>query len=95
MGITDTGGLASADLWDVSTSWSSASVGEVDTGGSLGMLLREVDFEEPEEQRSVLTEPAAPGEGLRLRDLMSQDPFFRRLVEQGFDDLDAGRFGPL
>jgi hypothetical protein len=70
----------------------------MDTGGGLGTLLREVVVEEPEKPEASPAAPAKPSPptaDLGLRDLMAQDPIFRRLTEQGLADLDAGRIGPL
>ena len=88
------GGLASLDLWDSSASWSAATVGSLDTGGSFGMFLQEVIEEQDESQQAPPGPEDIPAHPA-LRDRMADDPIFRRLVEQGFDDLDAGRFGPL
>jgi hypothetical protein len=94
MSETGTGGLASLDLWDSSTSWSSATIGSLDTGGSYGVVSQEVIVEPDEPQQAPPGPEDIPAEPA-LRDRMANDSIFRRLVEQGFDDLDAGRFGPL
>lgn len=91
----DTGGLAAAYLWDISTSWSSAGVGALDTSGSLGFMITEVDFGKPEQPPPETVEPAGLKSGFDLRDLMARDRLFWELTERGLADLEAKRFRPL
>lgn len=91
----DTGGLAAGYLWDISTSCTSAGVGALDTGGSLGFIMTKVDFEEPEQPSPETVEPAGPEPGFDLRELMTRDRLFWELTERGLADLEAKRFRPL
>lgn len=98
MSEANTGGFASPDLWNNSTSWSAATIGAMDTGGSLGVILQEVVFEKPEGLGTLPSRPEEPGEpmvNLPLQELMVGDSIFRRLTERGLADFDAGRFDPL
>lgn len=95
MTTQDTAGLASAYLWDISTSWSVASIGALDTGGTLTVPVREVEFDETEPPAPAPTEAAPPSEDVNLRDLMAKDPLFQQLTEKGLADLEANRFEPF
>jgi len=87
-----TDGLASPDLWDISASWSVASIGAIDTGGTLGVLLEQLEFEQPESPALLPGEPSPPSRDVRLRDLMGKDLLFWQLTQMGLADLEAGRF---
>jgi len=87
-----TDGLASPDLWDISASWSVASIGAIDTGGTLGVLLEQLEFEQPESPAALPGEATAPSRDVGLLDLMGKDLLFWQLTEKGLGDLEAGRF---
>lgn len=91
----DTGGLAAAYLWDISTSWSSAGVGALDTAGGLGFMVTVVDFEEPEQPPAETVEPPGRKSPFDLREVMTRDRRFWELTERGLADLEAKRFRPL
>lgn len=91
----DTGGLAAGYLWDISTSWTSAGVGALDTGGSLGFIMTQVDFEEPEQPPAETVERPGRKAGFDLREAMTRDRRFWELTERGLADLEAKRFRPL
>jgi len=91
----DSGGLAAGYLWDISTSWTSAAVGALDTGGSLGFAIMVVDFEEPEQPPAETVEHPGRKAGFDLREAMTRDRRFWELTERGLADLEAKRFRPL